>query len=70
MICVNCSKLHVLDAVKQCKKCKAEISINLQIICNICSDKDKKCSFCLKNLISPANAPQNSRGCARCGHKK
>jgi len=66
MLCNSCEKLALLPSIKQCMRCKGNISKNLQIICDNCSDSEKLCSVCLKKK---APAIETKKGCQSCGKK-
>ena len=65
MYCSNCSKLSILYAKKKCFKCQGDVFINISILCEPCSLREKICAACLKkNNVS--NKVRN-RGCKSCG---
>lgn len=65
MICANCSKLAFLKTNKNCIKCQSVIFNNLFVLCDFCSNTEKKCAVCLKNVLL---SNKQSRGCG-CGGK-
>ena len=67
MLCNNCSKLALLNATKTCIRCQGTVLINLGILCEFCSNTEKKCAVCIKNII-PQSERQSKRGC-NCGKK-
>lgn len=52
MMCPSCSKLAFLYTKKKCLRCKADVTISIAVICDLCAGKDKVCSVCLKKLQS------------------
>ncbi len=67
MICPNCAKLAILNTKKKCIRCQGEVLISIGILCETCSNTEKKCSICVKNIITP-NERKVKRGC-NCGRK-
>lgn len=68
MMCITCSKLNFHFTIKYCLSCKNQINISLASLCNKCSETQKKCEICLKNLqTSPLNKLKYS--CGTCGNK-
>ena len=63
MICSNCSKLAYLYTNKNCLRCQGNVTVNIAVICEVCSANSNNCTICLKNI--PKNPPQ-SGGC-NCG---
>ncbi len=48
---------------KICARCKGEVLNNLSILCEYCSNSEKKCAICLKKTN---NIQTRNRGC-NCG---
>lgn len=66
MLCANCSKLATMGMNKNCIRCQGAVYINLHVLCEGCSGKEKQCAICVKR-IAPAGT---SRGCGCGGGKK
>lgn len=67
MLCVNCSKLSILPASRECRSCKSKLFTNMQIICDNCSDKNKTCSICMKKMQNSIGLKLKFSGCGNCG---
>ena len=65
-------------AKKPCHRCQKDVHINLSVICEDCSTKDKVCSACLRKTedvaqrakLNPAKGGINPSGGCGCGKKK
>ena len=79
MFCANCSKLAMIPSAKKpCHRCQKDVTINLSVICEGCSFKDKVCTVCLRKIDDVAqqakanlakNGANPSGGCG-CRKKK
>lgn len=67
MLCSNCVKLAFLKTNKVCISCQGAVFNSISVLCDFCSSTGKKCSVCLKKVISEAERIAK-RGC-NCGHK-
>ena len=67
MLCETCNKLAILYTNKKCLKCQGAITINISVVCEICSKSTNTCSACLKKL-TPA-LTKKTGGCKTCGRK-
>lgn len=65
MMCSSCSRLAFLYTKKICIRCQGEVAVNIAVICEICSIKNKICSVCSKKI---QNQPPRTGGCG-CGKK-
>jgi hypothetical protein len=60
MFCPGCSKLAHLFTKKNCLRCSGAVVVNIAVICEVCSIKDKICAVCLRKI--PSLSPR-SGGC-------
>lgn len=67
MICTNCLKLAYLKSNKACIRCQGNVLINIGILCEFCSNSEKKCAVCAKSIILNSER-QLKKGC-NCGSK-
>ena len=65
MMCTNCSKLAFIYVKKACLRCQGEVAINIAVVCEICSAKNKICTVCSKKILPPVS---KVGGCG-CGKK-
>lgn len=67
MLCPSCTKLASLKVNKTCMQCQGAVFNSISVLCDFCSNTDKKCAVCLKHIISEAQL-NAKRGC-NCGRK-
>lgn len=65
MLCSSCQKLAINIANKKCVRCKGLIQINIAVICDGCSSKEKLCSICLKKIMPVIKTKTNGCGCGK-----
>lgn len=70
MFCQNCTKLVLLHTKKTCIKCHGEVLINICVLCESCSNTDKKCAVCLKKTDSSFAKKLSTYGCNACRSKQ
>jgi len=68
MLCPGCSKLALLNTNRTCISCHGAVYLNLCVLCESCSSTQRKCSICLKKIVSAAER-NKGRGCG-CGGRK
>ena len=69
MLCAVCSKLGFLYKENKCKSCKVNTNISIYSLCDTCSEKEQKCSSCLKKVYKKNNHPiykVQMSGCSSC----
>lgn len=66
MMCITCSKLSYKVTNKKCIKCQGNVLNTLSVLCDLCSNRDKKCSACLKKIDNSATT-KYFKGCGICG---
>jgi hypothetical protein len=67
MLCSSCAKLAYIPTQKKCIRCQGAVAISIAILCDFCSNTEKKCAVCIKKIITEAER-QAKRGC-NCGGK-
>ena len=70
MLCPNCSRLSSNQAHKKCIKCNSSVFLQLSVLCENCSATEKKCSICLKKIVSAAERIAKQHGGCNCGKRK
>lgn len=69
MLCPSCTKLAHVPYSKKCIRCNGIVHTNLSVLCDVCSQINKQCAVCLKNVIPDAVRAARKGGCGCSGRK-
>jgi len=67
MLCSNCSKLATMVTHKKCVRCQGAVYININVLCDNCSNNEKQCAVCIKKIVTNIQRA-TTKGCG-CGKK-
>lgn len=67
MLCSTCLKLATRYTTKTCVSCSGAVTMTISVLCDSCSDSNRKCSACLKQMLDVSRPKAGS--CGTCGRK-